>query len=57
MPKNRHFLLLITVAALSYAVLNSANATVENLPRRETPRPETTNSVPHVQIGVEAMPD
>lgn len=24
---------------------------------RETPRPETTNDVPHIQLGVEAVPD
>lgn len=28
-----------------------------NLPLRETPRPETTNGVPHVQIGVAAEPE
>lgn len=27
------------------------------LPLRETPRPETTNGVPHVQIGVDPFPD
>ena len=27
------------------------------LPLRETPRPETTNGVPHVQLGVEAKPE
>ena len=26
------------------------------LPLRETPRPQTTNSVPHVQIGVQVVP-
>ncbi|MEM9574665.1 MAG: phospholipase, partial [Pseudomonadota bacterium] len=26
------------------------------LPIRDTPRPETTNGVPHIQIGVEAIP-
>ena len=27
------------------------------LPSRETPRPETTNGVPHVQIGVDPLPE
>jgi len=31
-----------------------ASAQIVNLPIRETARPQTTNSVPHVQIGVEA---
>lgn len=26
------------------------------LPTRDTPRPETTNGVPHIQIGVDAVP-
>jgi len=28
-----------------------------DLPLRETPRPETTNGVPHVQIGVDPVPE
>ncbi len=50
-------LLLISVAALSCAALIPANANDENLPIRTTPRPETTNGVPHVQIGAEAVPE
>ena len=36
---------------------SSASAEVGNLPMRETPIPRTTNSVPHVQIGVEPVPE
>lgn len=32
-------------------------AMAQNLPKRETPIPRTTNGVPHVQIGVEADPE
>lgn len=31
--------------------------TAQNLPKRETPIPRTTNGVPHVQIGIEADPE
>ena len=34
-----------------------ANAETGNLPARSTPIPSTTNGVPHVQIGVEAIPE
>ena len=50
-------LLTGSVAALSCAVFLSAKANDGNLPVRETPRPYTTNGVPHVQVGVEAVPE
>ncbi len=38
-------------------VVVSAAAMAEVLPIRETPIPQTTNGVPHVQIGVDAVPE
>lgn len=40
--------LLVTSPTLSHA---------ENLPVRTTPIPQTTDGVPHVQIGVDAVPE
>lgn len=49
-------LLVAAVAAsLSMAPMVVSGQEI-NLPQRETPRPETTNGVPHVQIGVDADP-
>lgn len=50
-------LLVATVAAsLSMAPMIVSGQEM-NLPLRETPRPETTNGVPHVQIGVDPYPE
>ena len=46
--------LLILAAMLVGAV--PAGAETENLPSRSSPIPQTTSGVPHVQIGVEAVP-
>lgn len=43
------------VATFLYTTLMPAFAQSIDLPLRETPRPQTTNGVPHVQIGVEAV--
>lgn len=48
--------LLLAAAAIGLASHHS-EAEAESLPPRERPIPETTNSVPHVQIGVEPVPE
>ena len=47
---------LLIVAAISTGVI-TASAEPGNLPTRSSPIPSTTNGVPHVQIGVEAVPE
>lgn len=47
--------LLYTMLAMMMASHTSALA--ESLPSRATPIPQTTNGVPHVQIGVQAVPE
>lgn len=49
--------ILISVVALFCATLMPAYAQDESLPVREAPRPATTDGVPHVQIGVEVVPE
>jgi len=51
----RTFLTTAIGSALAISVM-AANAQTPPLPVRETPRPATTNGVPHVQIGVKAEP-
>ncbi len=50
--------ILTSVLALAFllATLTTAAAQDFRLPERKTPVPETTNGVPHVQIGVEPDP-
>ena len=46
--------------AMATAALTAAFATAtlaDDLPKRETPIPTTTNGVPHVQIGIEPVPE
>ncbi len=43
--------------ALFCAVANWAVAQSINFPERTKPRPETTDVVPHVQIGIEPVPE
>ena len=45
------------VAAVLFFVATSSSAQDIVLPARETPRPKTTNGVPHVQIGIQATPE
>jgi phospholipase/carboxylesterase len=48
------------VLALVLAIggtIDPASAQEVPLPQRETPRPQTTPGVPHVQIGVRSFPD
>lgn len=54
MKVNNLFYLAFLACAFSapYAL-----ADTNNLPTRETPIPRTTNGVPHVQIGVEPVPE
>lgn len=47
-----HFFIILLLV-----VTSSAWAQDRNLPSRETPIPRTTNGVPHVQIGVDAVPE
>ncbi|MGP6088134.1 luciferase domain-containing protein [Antarctobacter jejuensis] len=42
---------------LAAVLLSTGVAAADSLPRRETPAPRTTNSVPHVQIGVTPVPE
>jgi len=45
--------LVVVLAPLCIGFLTTAvKAGESNLPKRDGPRPQTTNSVPHVQIGV-----
>ena len=47
--------LLIFSASVLWVV--TASAELSNLPIRETPRPVTTDSIPHIQIDVEPVPE
>lgn len=49
----RFFAIAVAISALA----TPAVADSSNLPLRDSPIPSTTNSVPHVQIGVKADPD
>jgi len=50
-------LCLISAAASLLVMSVPAMAQDLSFPMRETPRPETTNGVPHVQIDVQAIPE
>lgn len=52
MKKRKPLLSFVAVAAIT----TSAMAQDMNLPNRETPIPQTTNGVPHLQIGLDAIP-
>ncbi len=56
MIKFNKFLIAMIAMFLSTAPMEISAQEI-NLPMRETPRPETTNGVPHVQIGVDADPE
>lgn len=43
--------------AVTPLVVLSSSAFAENLPVRDGERPRTTNSVPHVQLGIEPVPE
>lgn len=45
------------IVATSAIAAIPASAELSNLPNRESPRPETTNGIPHIQIDVEAVPE
>lgn len=42
---------------LALIMASHTTASAENLPIRKTPIPQTTGGVPHVQIGVQAVPE
>lgn len=46
---------IFTAIACVLALSTAAQTT--DLPQRKTPRPETTSSVPHIQIGVTPIPE
>lgn len=50
-------LLVAAAAALICSASFALSAQDVEFPQRETQRPETTNGVPHVQLGVEAVPE
>lgn len=37
--------------------ISTANAEGWDLPTKQSPRPETTNGIPHIQIGADPMPE
>lgn len=45
------------IFALAITIVPLTGVLAADLPNRETPIPETTNGVPHVQIGVQAVPE
>lgn len=47
----------LLVAALMCVVAPSVSAQDITLPLRETPRPRTTDGVPHIQLGIQGNPD
>lgn len=47
----------MTAAILACAIAIPASADSKEWPIRTSPRPYTTNNVPHVQVGVEAVPE
>lgn len=54
----KHFKLLAAAwLAVLITPLTQAFAQELDFPQRETPRPQTTNGVPHIQIGIEAVPE
>lgn len=38
-------------------IMMTSTVSAMELPERDTPRPETTNGVPHIQIGIEPVPE
>lgn len=50
---------LCLISAVASMLVMSAPAIAQDtsIPMRETPRPETTNGVPHLQIDVQAIPE
>lgn len=50
-----HRIYLLSLVA-TLAISTSVTAQETTLPNRETPIPETTNGVPHLQIGLTAVP-
>ena len=55
--KVRKMILGAVFMTLVFAVNYLSVAEDWSLPTRNSPRPSTTNNVPHVQIGVEAVPE
>lgn len=49
--------LTILAAASLLASVTPALAQEATLPNREGPRPVTTNSVPHIQLDIQAVPE
>jgi len=50
-------LLFSAILALALGITVASAADALELPKRISPRPETTNSVPHVQIDVKTKPE
>lgn len=49
--------LTISTVVLALMMATHMLAAAENLPMRKTPTPQTTGGVPHVQIGVNPVPE
>lgn len=52
----RYLPTLLCCGLLSFLATSPTLAQAENLPVRTTPIPQTTDGVPHVQIGIKAIP-
>lgn len=48
---------LLSCCLLSFLAMSPTLTHAESLPLRSTPIPQTTDGVPHVQIGVDAVPE
>ena len=53
----RSFLTLLSCCLISLLAASPTLTHAESLPMRTTPIPQTTDGVPHVQIGVDAVPE
>jgi phospholipase/carboxylesterase len=45
------------IYSLIALIIMTSTVGAMELPERDTPRPETTNGVPHIQIGIEPVPE
>ena len=55
----KRFCTLCLIAVVWIILVSASNGLAQDLelPERTTPRPQTTNGVPHVQIGITANPE
>ena len=53
----KNLLGVILLIAASLITMTTYAFGLDALPKRDTPVPQTTNGVPHVQIGIDAVPE